>query len=100
MREKASYRRYFGTKHTGSHVVIGSFSTLFGATLVATVVLVAENKPHDRKKSDGAEETPRLKKCPTAWDEKIAFVFSQTAAVFSQTALVFSLKAALFGPIL
>ncbi len=88
MREKASYRRYFGTKHTGCHVVIGSYSTLFGATLVATVVLVAENKPHDRKNRRCGEKT-RLKKCPTAWDEKIAFVFFQTAAVFPQTAAVY-----------
>ena len=89
---------YFTIQHTGCHVVIGSYSTLFGATLVATVVLVAENKPHDRKNRRCGENT-RLKKCPTAWDEKIAFVFSQTAAVFSRTAAVLSRTAALYGQI-
>jgi hypothetical protein len=39
-------------------VVVGSYSTLFGATLVATVMIVAEIKLHDRKKSDDAEKTP------------------------------------------
>ncbi len=58
-REKTSYRRYFDTKHTGCQVVIGSYSTLFGATLVATVVFVAENKLHGRKKQ-------RMRRIPQA----------------------------------
>jgi hypothetical protein len=61
---------YFTTQHTGCHVVIGSYSTLFGATLVATVVLVAENKFHDRKKSDDAEKTIGKKNVPRLGTKK------------------------------
>ncbi len=51
-------------------MVIGSYRTLFGATLVATVVLVTENKLLDRKKSEDAEETTGLKNVPRLGTKK------------------------------
>jgi hypothetical protein len=72
------YKRYFGIYLFVLQTVAGSYTTLFGATIVATVQV--------------ALVFPQT----VAVFPQTAFVFFQTAFVFFQTAFVFFQTAAVF----